>query len=443
MRDWLDRAPDPLTARKLRVLWDSMALAQVNSVPEIYTLQNRIMDRIVAFRPVVFGREVSHSERNRILRQETDRALRREAWVSIAPLSIEVAGDTVELIERRNDLARRAGYADYVDLSLSLASLSRPEVISIINHTEEASAAPYRAFLAEAAGAAGLESVEPWDLGYLVEKATAVPTAPFPKDRIVPVLEDFVSSFGRDPRELGIRIVFHDIPYGGLCVPIDPPSDVRVLANPQDGHNYYHVLFHEYGHCLHVVYAGENSQILQDEPGVFCEGMAELWGWFTFDPEWLRGFGLDDDLVQRVTRAHSVQMMAGHRTLAANVTWEYRAYENPRQDLTNLHAAREARYLLCQPRPVHRWAGGPFPAGYPVYWQNYVLADLIAAATHRALRERFDGAVLGNPEVFKTLVAEYWRPGASRTWREKLAGLTGRDLDPAALVYRWGPNQDT
>ncbi len=426
---------EPLLGRKLRLLAEAVLGARVSAVPEVYTLANEIMDRVMSFRPVIFGREVSNSERNRILRSERDRALRREAWVAVAPLSMEIGALTVELMRRRNALARQAGYDDYVDLSLALASLTRGEVLGAIGDLEEASTEAYRAFLADAAREEGLDRVEPWDVSYLVERATAIPTEPFPRDRIVPSLDDFARSFGADPTALGIRIVYRDIPFGGLCLGIEPPTDVRILANPQDGHNYFATLFHEYGHGLHAALAGANSQLLEEEPGVFCEGMAEIWSWFTYYPKWLAGLGLDDDLARVLTRAQSLRMLVRHRALSADVTWEFEAYRNPGQDLTRLAAEAEARYLLVVPRPVHRWAGGPFPSGYPVYKQNYILADLIAGTTHRTLKDNYGDYILGNPRVFEALAETYWRPGASKPWREKLRALTGRDLDTSAVPY--------
>ncbi len=429
------RVKDPVLARKVKVLSEGIVAAGVGACPEVYTLQNEIMDRIIAFSPVVYGREVSNSERGRILRMEPDRALRREAWMSIAPLSMEVAGRTVELMSHRNSLARQAGYRDYVHLALSLSSLTKEEVLGVIEGLGRASARAFETFLAETADAEGLASVEPWDVAYLVEKSTAVPVEPFPREKIVSSLEEFARSFGADPDELGIKIVYQDIPFGGLCVPIDPPSDVRILANPQAGHNYYVTLFHEYGHGLHAYYAGGNPFILQEEPGVFCEGMAEVWSWFTYYAGWLGDLGLDRARVSEIVRAQKLRMIARHRGVAAEVAWEYGAYADPGRDLTQLHAEMEARYLLATPRPVHRWAGGPFPSGYPIYKQNYILADVIAAATHRTLAENYGEKILGNKEVFEALAATYWRPGAARPWREKLKAFTGRDVEAASVPY--------
>jgi len=432
IQHWSGRVSDPVLGRKLEVLAESVLSARVSAAPEIFTLQNEIMDRVIRFRPVVFGREVSNAERGRILREEPDRALRREAWMSVAPLSIDVAASTAELMRRRNHLARESGFGSYVDMALSLASLTRSEVVAVIDRLEEASAGTYRSFLTEAAEAEGLGEVEPWDVSYLIHKASDVPTDPFPAGRIVPSLEEFARAFGQDPDRLGIRVVVRDIPFGGLCMGIDPPHDVRILANPKDGYSYFNTLFHEYGHGLHAVFAAENPFILRHDPGVFCEAMAQVWGWFTFYPAWLRSLGLDKKVVRRILRTRTFRLMARHRSLAASVIWEYQAYDDPDGDLTTLDAQTEARFLLTTARPVHLWGGGPFPSGYPVYRQNYILADLVAGATHRALRERFGGSVLGNPEVFEALADTYWKPGRSEPWREKLKEFTGRDLDAAA-----------
>lgn len=435
-RDWSDRRlADPLLARKVRVLEEMILVAGVNSAPEVYSLANSIMDRVVAFEPVVWGRAVSNSERVRLLRESPDRALRREAWLAVSPLSMEVAADTVELIRRRNARAVEAGYPDYAEMALAVAELSRDEILGLLSDLERMSAAPYGRFLLKGAGSLGLDQLEPWDIGHLLDREMAIPTEPFPRSRLVPNLKEFVWSFGAGPAALAVDFVIRDIPFGGLCVPVDPPSDVRVLANPQDGHRYYSTLYHEYGHGLHAVYAGGNSYLLQDEAGAFCEGMAEVWAYFTYHPRWLRDLGLDDSLADAVVRTQQLGMMTSHRSLAADVAWDLEAYRNPGQDLTGLAAASEARYLGVRPRPVHRWAGGPFPSGYPIYRQNYILADLIAGATHRALREGFGEDLLGNPRVFESLAQGCWCPGAARPWREKLRAFTGRDLDASAVAY--------
>ena len=426
---------DPLLARRLAILGDLISEARVSGVPEIYTLQNDILQRVIAFRPVVRGGEIANSERIRILRHEPDRAWRREAWMSIAPLSMELAKPTVELIRRRNHLAREAGAAGFVELTLALASLTPAEVMETIERLEAASAPLWASFLERSAAAEGLDAVEPWDVTYLVEKDAAIPSSVFPSERIEPSLEAFVRAFGQDPVAIGIKIVRQDIPFGGLCVPIDPPTDVRILANPRDGHGSFSTLFHEYGHGLHAVFAGGNSRLLQEEPGVLAEGLAEVWGWFTFYPGWLRSLGLDEELAATVVRAQGLRLAARHRTLSADVVWELGAYQDPYQDLTALAAATESRFTLAAARPVHRWAGGPFPSGYPMYKQNYILADLIAAATHRTLAEDHGPDVLGNARVWEAVSAAYWRPGASIPWRERLRRFTGRDLDAAAIDY--------
>lgn len=433
---WCGRQSDPVLARKLAVLNTMLLAARVGAHPDILTPQTELMGRIVAFRPVVGGREISHAERGWILQQEPDRGLRREAWLSVAPLSAALSEPTVLLLRRRNELARSCGYQTYVDMALGLSSLTRAEVVGLIDTVERSSSEAYRKALSEAAARSGIEVIRPWDVPYLVEQATAVPAEPFARDQITPSLEATLRSFGQDPSRLNIRLVTRDIPFGGLCMAIDPPGDVRILSNPQDGHSYYTLLYHEYGHALHAVFAGHNSFILQEEPGVFAEGMAQVWGWFPYYAEWLRENGFEAGPAEEVRRTQPVRLMARHRSFAASVMWEYRAYDDPDQDLAALDARMSERYRLAVGGDVPVWAASPFPSNYPVYWQNYILADLIAAATHRRLKERFGDRILGNPEVFRALAETYWKPGASKPWRERLRDFTGCGLDAGTLDYR-------
>lgn len=433
---WRPRLGDPDLRRKLVVLEAMVLRARVEAEPDVFVPQLEIIDRILSFRPLLRGRSVSHAERNRVLHQEPDRRLRREAWLSVAPLAADLGRATAELIGRRNELARRHGWPDYVDLALGLSSLTRAEVVGVIEHLERSSRAEYARVLGQAAATDGIDTVGPWDVPYLFEKVAAVPVEPFPRRGILPSLEEFLRSFGQDPSRLAIRVVAGDIPFGGLCLAVDPPRDVRVLADPQDGHHYYALLYHEYGHALHALHAGRNSYILQDEPGVFAEGMAQVWSWFTSYPEWLAARGADPGVVRCVRQARAVRLMASHRSFAAGVMWELGAYADPGQDLDALDARISQRYRLAWGGDDPVWAASPFASSYPVYRQNYILADIIAAATHRSLYDRFGDRVLGNPEVFGALVETYWRPGASKPWRERLRDFTGGGLDVSALDYR-------
>jgi len=427
------RPADPVVSRKLELLAQAVLHARVNGAREVRALQNRIHEEVIRFRPVIAGRESSYAERERVLRYEPDRSLRREAWVSTVPLSLRLAAPTVELLRRRNALAAAQGYDTYADLALGLSGLDRGETEDLLRRLAEATEPGYRTALEAAAAAEGLDVVEPWDVSYLVERAFPVPPGLFPKARVPANADRLVRAFGVDPESLGIRVVCRDIPFAGLSVPVDPPRDIRILANPQDGYGYLRVVYHEYGHALHAACAGEASALLRMEPPVFGEAMAQVWAWFAAYPEWLTSLGLEGRDVRQAVAAHRLSVLHTARARAAEALWELRAYEAPTQDLTALAATLEGHYLLCRPQPVHRWAASPFPSAYPVYRQNYVLAELVAAATHRVLRDGYGDDVIGNPAVFRGLAESYWRPAGLVPWQEKVGVFTGGGPDLSVL----------
>lgn len=430
---WLTKVSEPLLRRRLEALRRACLAAEVQLRPDVFELKNRIADRIIGWRPELDGVRVDVAALREIIRRDPDRERRARAWRAYGELSRAVQAETVELLRLREAHARGLGFPGYPELALRLDGLGRDEVEGVIAELSRLTHAEWDAVLAAGRERLGLDRVEPWDVAYLVEQDGILPDAAFPASRIVERLDGFVASFGVDPRRLHISVRYVDIPYGGLCMAIDPPRDVRILANPRDGHAAYATMFHEYGHALHAVYVEQESFLLRREPGVFNEGMAQVWSHFCFYPEWLRSAGVEDADLRRFAAGRRAGWLYRLRQLAASVTWEYAAYDDPDADQDAALAACEARFLGVAADASPRWASSPFLASYPIYWQNYILADVIAAQTHAALR-RLHPPAIGSPAAFEHLRAHYWAPGAAIPWREKVEKATGRLLDAADLV---------
>lgn len=430
---WLGQEVDPVLGARLRAWNRLMLTAHVVSHPDIYSLKNAITDRVIAFKPVVGGNPVDLSTQRYILRKESDRSKRQEAWEATAPLSELVTAETVELFRRRNRLAREAGYTAYTDLALGAEGLTKQGVLDLLDELEQLSAPAYSRLLGEGADRLGLEAIEPWDLAYLTDQQGSLPEDRFPRDAIIPRLHEFLRQMGLEPDRLPIAIHYVDIPFGGLCMSI-AREDVRILMNPRDGVTYYGTMWHEYGHALHAALCTQDSFILRRDPSVFCEGMAQTLGYFTQDPQWLQeASGLPAADVEAYLQVRKASRLMGYRGLSAQVAFEYAAYDNPEQDLDDLRARTEQRYLGVAYNRTPRWAGSAFPSGYPIYYQNYILADVIASHTHKQLRAQF-GSVTANPAVMAHLREQYWAPGALVDWTEKIERCTGQKLSSAALV---------
>ncbi|MBI3361275.1 MAG: hypothetical protein HY023_09210 [Chloroflexi bacterium] len=463
---------DAALARRLALVHRALLEARATAPREIYELRNRIDRQIVAFKPIVAGETLSRAEQRDMLRKDPDRARRQTAWLALGPLAATVEKDVLELMRRRNRIAQSLGCGDYPSLALSLAGLDRQMVERLFAELTDATDAPYRAFLDRAASVLGLADpspaarhsspvtrhlaehperseraspvtlLRPWDLTFAVDRLAALPDAPFPKSEIVSASLALAEGLGLDRAAHKVRVDFADIPYGGLCFGVHPPDDVRILANPRDGHAYYSTMFHEFGHALHNRHVNPPSPILRDEPGPFNEGQACTLQRFAADPDWLATRrGLDRRAIDSYRRGWAQTMRVRFRTLMGLATFEYAAYAtlalDPAADLDLIPLYRETmeRYTLVSWSEADGvgWADNPFWTSYPIYLQNYVVAEAIASRTHGALRREFR-ALFANSDVGEWLAEHYWRPAATIEWQDKIARATGGPLSARALI---------
>lgn len=424
---------DALVARRLEV-WDRLfRAARVSELPDVVRLKNRISNRIVGFTFRVQGEEVGLGRLRQILRTERDREQRRAAWMASSPLAAELGPMTRELVDLRNAAAGAAGYRSYAHMSLDFAGLDLERTVAILNELQAASENSYRTVLAEGAARAGIADVQPWDLKFILEGEYGPPASKLPVEWIQPRLAEWGRLHGIPLDDRGIAVHYLDIPFNGLCMPI-ASGDIRILGNVNSGLTYYKTMFHELGHALHASFSDPGAYVLRREPAVFNEGMAETMAYVVFDPEWLAHIGLPHDQVQAAVRGKLGTWFAYLRERSAWALFEYGLYANPGQNLDRLLADVESRMLGCAMDTTQRWAANAWYSGYPIYWQNYVLGDVIASQIHHDLRRRFGKGMWRSEESVRYVCEHYWAPGGLVEWQTKIERGTGEPLSTKALV---------
>lgn len=428
------RVEDPMLARRVDMWQRAFRGAKVSAHSDVRALVNEVSDAIVAHRYDVQGDELDLGGVRHLLRAEPNRERRRAAWQAFAPLSRQLDGRTRELFRLRNGLAQEEGFETYGHMQMEAQGLTLPQVKAILEELSVASEPAYREVLDEGARRQKLGSVQPWDVKFLLDGVGGLPAGYFPRSGILGRLNEWAGHHGLDLNDLGISVHMLDIPYNGLCMGITP-KDIRILGNWSDGHNYYKTAFHELGHALHNAFGDPGSYILRREPSVFSEAMAELIGYTVQDPAWLAHMGLTPSEVASAGSQAMGPWFAYLRQRTAHALFEYEAYANPDADLDVLNAGIEARVLGCHFDESPRWAAEPnaWYTRYPVYWQNYVLADVIASQIHHDLRRRF-GSVWRSSAALEHIRQYYWAPGGALDWQEKLLRGTGQPLGTKALV---------
>jgi peptidyl-dipeptidase A len=307
-------------------------------------------------------------------------------------------------------------------------------VLELFDALTGSTEATYRLFLDKAGARLGLATLQPWDLNYALDRLSSLPDAAFPKSDLIEAVHALASGLGLAEAVEAVQVDFVDIPYGGLCFAIRKPDDVRILANPQDGHVYYSVMFHEFGHALHARCIRQPSHTLRHEPGPFNEGMACTLQRFASEQAWLEmRKDLHTTAIAEYPTGWAEAMLARLRGLMGQATFELRAYDHLDGDLLGLWLETMAAFTLLPYDEADGWADSPFWTSYPIYLQNYVVAEAIASQTWAAWRQSYN-QIVDQPALGAWLVERYYAPGASIEWTQKVERATGRRLSAEALI---------
>lgn len=436
LKEWRSRVGDELLAKRVRAMERLFLRERIEAIPEIFDLRNRTNEEHIKFRPVVFAKEMNRTDIGEILRKDPDRLKRKAAWESLTELSRKIENDVKELIKRRNQNAQELGYKTYVDYSLTLDMIDKSELLKLYMELDKLSEPSFRSIIEEINESLKIERLEPWDVSFAIDQFVRPPDEHFPKEQIIPKIKELVKSWGIDTEKLPILIKQADIPFGGLCLAIKIPTDVRIVSNLRDGHRFYATLFHEYGHALHACLVKQRHYPLKLDVGCFCEGTATIIQHFTADPDWLRvNTSLSKQEINRFVKATKASLLLRLRSLIALSVFEFQAYENLDQDLNKVWSRTLTRYLLVSENLTPLWAAQSFYTTHPVYVQNYILAELIAAQTIQHLKEKY-GQVFNNSRIAKFLIQNYYGPGSSVDWPKKVKRATGEELSTEALARK-------
>jgi peptidyl-dipeptidase A len=162
--------------------------------------------------------------------------------------------------------------------------------------------------------------------------------------------------------------------------------------------------------------------------------MATVLEHFATDNDWLReNTELASKEIARFAKAEKAARLLRLRNLVALSTFEFQAFEDLSQDLNELWSKTQARYLFVSENLTPKWAAQSIYTTHPVYFQNYVLSEMIAAQTIAYLQQKH-GQLLNNAEVSKFLIENYFGPGASIDWPDKIKRATGQRLSAKALA---------
>lgn len=456
---------DEATARQVRLLHLAYAGSQKDeeTIKREAELSTELSKTFTNFRPTVGGESISQNELREILTSGTDEAQRREAWEASHEIG-EVAKDGIlELVSLRNATATKLGYRDYYHMSLTLSEIDEDELLAILSRLEELCAGPFaeaKAELdAELAGKMGIGAANlmPWHYAdpffQSAPPAGGVDLDPVFKEQDLEELT--IRTY--DGLGLQVRPVIErsDLyPRDGkcehaFCINIDREGDVRVLCNIAPSERWMTTTLHEFGHAVYDRFISPDLPFLLRRPAhaLSTEAVAILMQRFTQDAAWLQTVaGVAEDEAAEI--ADSVKKRARLEKLIF-VEWclvmcrfERALYGDPDLDRNGYWwDLREKHQLVTRPEGRDRpdWAAKIHLAVAPVYYQNYLLGELMASQLEAHLRGvSSTGEMVDSRAVGRTLVDKLFRPGRLRDWQQALTHSTGETLNPEHFLSQYG-----
>lgn len=457
---------DELTARQFKLIYDAFVPNQIEPevLHDIVERETQIENLFNTYRANFAGGKASDNELREILRNETDISRRRAAWEATKQVGHEVAPQLLELISIRNREAVKLGYDDYYSMMFELQELDEKWVFSLFDRLEQLSEQAFSAMKAELDATLktkyGIRESETYPWLYSDPFFQEFPTAGsaeslddvFKNADIEALTRAHYRSIGLDIDDLLRRGDLYEREgksQHAFCMDMDREGDVRVLCNIRTNERWMSTMLHEFGHAVYDKYNDRALPFLLRAPAhtLTTEAIAMLNGRMSKNPEWLtRIAGLSPGDAERVSvsawKTLRSEMLIFLRWAITLVRFERELYKNRGQNLNHLWWEYVERFQKVTPPPNRDqsdWASKNHLATSPVYYQNYVLGELMASQLlqyiHRDVVK--SESYVGNASVGSYLVENVFKPGSRYDWNTMLKRATGEDLNPAHFIAQF------
>lgn len=391
-----------------------------------------------------------------------DALLELERWV--------LAHGFLDIVAKRNELARSLGFRDYFDYKIRKnEQMSPEELFAILDDFEVRTREANQRALSGLARAKGQAALQAHNLRYHMSGDVVRqmdPYLPFSK-----AVARWVESFRRlgitfRGAQMQLDLLERTGKYqNGFChgpVPSFVDTDGRWVpahinftseGKPDQvgsGARALNTLFHEGGHAAHFANVTQNAPCFSQEfpptsmayaetQSMFCDSLLEDGDWLKRYARNADGQAVPDELIKAQIEAVQPFRAYTERSILVVPYFEaalYRMSEAERTPDAVLALARscEQRILGIEvsPRPllaIPHLLNQESAASY----QGYLLAHMAVYQTRAHFLETY-GYLTDNPAIGPLLAEHYWAPGNSITHNQSLVNLTGKGFSAAYLA---------
>jgi peptidyl-dipeptidase A len=258
---------DAQLARQVRLIYLTAAQNQQDEtiIERLTSLESDVRGRYTNFRGRIDGAELSDNAMDEILAKSSDSDEVRRVWEASKQVGQEVADLVRDLARVRNEAARRQGFRDHFQRSLTLNEIDEGQLLSLFESLEVESRKPFQALLQTITEERSRhfhiqpEGLRPWHVGdRFFQKAP--PMGSFDFDSLfadkdpVELATTTYDGLGMDVRPTLARSDLYPRPgknQHAFMTHIDRQGDIRTLNNLERNHRWNETLHHELGHAVY------------------------------------------------------------------------------------------------------------------------------------------------------------------------------------------------
>ena len=434
---------DPTDERRYRRIRARVVRTQVELDPGISALRDTLVQIRGQFTAVFEGQSQSREYLRRVVANDRDRTRRELAHNILDAAGEELADGVQRLIRRRNQVAQKKGYNNYLALIFDSRDMDPGDYVTLLSRIKTETNDKYGEVLGNIEGELGRNMLKRWDLEFAASDVRRRVDAFFPTDSQLAFVRQSLLAIGYDIKNMPLYYDLREFP--------DEPAEVgsynvvygydhRILGNLTPGLASTQRLMLHTGRMLYGASISQPNEADASHPEwVWEKAMAGIMAAFCDDPEWLETYAhLPIELATEYSSALERQRLIALRSLLTNLMFEYEAYQNANRDLNELYWNLYKEHVgLLRHEQARPWADLNALIDQPLTMSDDLKADMIVAQSLAFLEENYKSLL--NPTMTRAFLEQnYFRFGGRRDWQELLDRGTDEPLNYRHLLSSLG-----
>ncbi|OGU58011.1 MAG: hypothetical protein A2X64_00300 [Ignavibacteria bacterium GWF2_33_9] len=433
--------------------------ADTTLLNKISALTSQIEQKYSDFRTVVGKKTYSDNDVEEILQKSADSKELEQVWTEQKKIGPTVAYDIIALVKLRNKLAKKLGFNNFHEMSLTLSGENPKEISDLFDEldalTKDAFASLKSDIDAKLSEKLNIkpEELMPWHFqNRFFQEAPQIYDVDldkyYAKQDLVKLTTDYYNSINLEISDMVAKSDLFERAnknQHAYCIDINrDKKDIRVLCNVKPNSKWMETMLHEYGHALYEKYLGDDLIWVIKQPAhIFTtEAVAMFFGRQSSNPQWMVDMKLIDEkerdaIAPTTFKILRLQQLVFSRWAQVMYRFEKALYDNPDQNLNKLWWDLVEKYQMLK-RPEDRnmpdWATKIHIATSPCYYHNYLLGELFASQMYIYLAQKEGNAnnnyisFYGNASAGDFFRNSIFAPGAKYYWNDMIERATGEKL---------------